>query len=90
MFGIENNIYIPQGTLEERVRYTNKLNETFKSECSKNNMFFFENIFKDELVSENGELLDIYCDSLTHYNQNAIKILEKETTQNFTNILNRI
>jgi hypothetical protein len=42
MFGISNNIYTPKGTLEERIRYTNKMNSQLKFECMNyDNVFFF-------------------------------------------------
>jgi hypothetical protein len=87
MFNVEANKYIPQGTLEERIRYTNRLNETLKSECMKHNMFFFENIYKNELINQKGELADEYCDGTTHYNINSLPILQKEIQENFNTIL---
>lgn len=78
MFGICNNQYVPQGTLEDRVRYTFKMNHKLKELCSANGILFFENIENKNLTNEEGELKDEYCDGLTHYNRNAVKLLNQE------------
>lgn len=87
MFGIDNNIYVPQGSLEERVRYTNKMNETFKQECNTSTLFFFDNVCQSELIHSNGELSNEYCDGVTHYSEKALPILQQEIATNFNRIL---
>jgi len=76
MFNVERNKYVPQGTLKERVQYTNRLNEILKSEC-----------VKHELTNQKEELADEYCDGSTHYNVTSLSILQKELKENFYTIL---
>lgn len=88
MFNVDNNKYIPQGTLDERIRYTNKLNSALKYLSTENNIYFFDNIYKNELINQRGELADKYCDGQTHYNNNTLPILQKEIVDNFNIIFN--
>lgn len=80
--------YIPQGTLEDRVRYTTKMNSKFKELCQGNsNILFLENISYSELTKVNGELKDEFVDNQTHYNLNTLNLLNRELEIFFTNLI---
>lgn len=71
--------YIPQGKLEDRVRYTSKMNNKFKELCQKYiNILFLENIMYLELTKLNGEIKDEFVADQTHYNINSVNLLNKE------------
>jgi hypothetical protein len=74
MFGI----YVPRGTLQERVMYTRLLNNALKNACTCYGVLFLENTTLDILTTSDGELRDEFCDGLTHYNTCAIPHLDME------------
>ncbi len=74
----EIEIFKANGTIDERVRYTNKLNDKIKHYCYINNVLFFENINKTLLTNENGSLKEEYIIGQTHYNENSIELINQE------------
>jgi hypothetical protein len=75
MFG---SIYTPNGSINDRVRYTNKVNEKLKDLCKINNIYFLDNYEKNQLINNDGSLKDEYCDGSTHYNENSINYINNE------------
>jgi hypothetical protein len=75
MFGTN---YIPWGEIIDRVRYTDKMNKKLKELCELKNIMFLDNYLKKELIDDKGFLKDIYCDGLTHYNDNSIIHVDNE------------
>jgi hypothetical protein len=77
MFG---SVYTPNGSIKDRVRYTNKMNKKLKDLCKINNIFFLDNYEKTQLINNDGSLKDEFCDGLTHYNNNnkLITLLNNE------------
>ena len=75
MFG---SIYTPNGNINDRVRYTNKMNEKLKDLCEINNIYFLDNYEKNKLINNDGSLKDEFCDGLTHYNENSINYINNE------------
>ena len=69
--------FTPRGTLEDRIRYTNKINDYFNKNTY-DNVYFFDNYYKDILTKLNGELKAEYSDQTSHYSDLAITILNKE------------
>ena len=76
--------WVPNGTLSDRNRYTNKLNATLNQICVKKRILFFDNYERDSLVKEDGSLKDEYCDGTTHYNLKSIPFIDKEISKFFT------
>jgi len=76
--------WVPNGTLSDRNRYTNKLNATLNQICVKKRILFFDNYERDSLVKEDGSLKDDYCDGTTHYNLKSIPFIDKEISKFFT------
>jgi hypothetical protein len=75
MFG---SIYTPNGKIYDRVRYTDKMNLKLNELCKLNNILFFDNYEKNNLINNDGSLKDEYNDGTTHYNENSINIINKE------------
>jgi hypothetical protein len=78
MFG---SIYTPNGDIADRVRYTSKINHTLSLLCQIHGILFFDNYQKAQLVNATGSLKDEYCDGTTHYNENAIPLINRETDE---------
>lgn len=79
--------YVPIGSFEDRLRYTNKINLQLKQICLENNVLFFENYEQKNLTEEDGELKDKYCDRITHYNADSVSFLNREIEE-FCKIFN--
>jgi len=73
-----NTIYIPKGNINDRSRYTNKMNQKLKELSSLNNVLFLDNYEKNQLIENDGSLKDDFCDGITHYNENAINYINNE------------
>jgi hypothetical protein len=74
----EIEIFKANGSIEERVRYTNKLNEKIQYYCKINKVLFFENINKQILTNQNGSLKEEYIFEQTHYNSKSINFVNEE------------
>jgi hypothetical protein len=75
MFG---SIYTPNGSINDRVRYTNKMNSKIKDLCDINNIYFLDNYEKNKLINNDGSLKDEFCDGTTHYNNDSIDMINNE------------
>ena len=75
MFG---SIYTQNGSINDRVRYTNKMNDTIRDLCKISNIYFLDNYEKNQLINNDGRLKDEFCDGLTHYNENSINYINNE------------
>jgi hypothetical protein len=83
-----NPLYTPHGTIMERVNYTQKLNMLLSSLCAHNELYFIDNIHRAHVIIENGSLNHYYADDETHYNTNALHIINDELTHFYTRPLN--
>lgn len=79
--------YVPRGNINDRVRYTNKMNLNLNNLCKMNGLLFLDNSEKINLVEDDGSLKDIYCDGFTHYNSNAVIYLNKEIDSFFNTFI---
>ena len=77
-YSMYGTTYIPVGDIEDRVRYTHKLNTELKHVCETGGILYYENYLQNELVDTRGILKDKYCDGLTHYNQDALPCVNNE------------
>ena len=77
-FVVANTVYVPMGSLEERVDWTKQLNNALKAKCIDTGLLFFENIAYNDLTKKTGELKDEYCHNMTHYNGKCIVLLNYE------------
>lgn len=77
-YSMYNTIYTPNGSIDDRVRYTNKMNSKLKEICQEKRILFFDNYEKNKLVNSNGSLQDVFCDGTTHYNSSSIFHINKE------------
>lgn len=80
-----NGGFIPLGTLEDRVRYTNKLNSLLAHYCSDcKNLHFLPS--REEFIKESGELKNEIMTNQTHFSVAAIPLLYPV----LTNLLDQI
>ena len=77
-YSMYGTTYVPVGTIEDRVRYTCKLNKELKRVCESTGILFFDNYMQNEVTDAPGVLKDKYCDGLTHYNRNALPFVNDE------------
>jgi hypothetical protein len=77
MFNVAGNLYIPRGSLSERVYWTLK-NECLKQTCLKHNVLFLDNTLYSSLTKESGEMKDEYVDRMTHYTEKCIHHINQE------------
>jgi hypothetical protein len=65
-----NGLFVPQGSFEDRVRYTNRLNAALETACvthGAGKVHYIPNRLKEVLTDETGELKDIFTHEQTHY-----------------------
>jgi len=73
--------WVPRGSLQERVRYTQKMNIALQQICYQMRVLFLTNSEFANLTTVEGELKDEYCDGLTHYNSASVKYIINELSQ---------
>ena len=73
--------WVPRGSLEERVRYNQKMNNALQQICNEMRVLFLKNSEFANLTTAEGELKDEYCDGLTHYNSASVKFIINELSQ---------
>lgn len=73
-----NESYKPNGTINERVSYTRKLNTILSELCPSAGLYFIDNIHYTTVTLENGSLNPYYADEETHYNTHALQFLNEE------------
>lgn len=70
--------YIPVGAIEDRVRYTCKLNAELQRVCEATGILFFANYMQNEVIDAHGTLMDECCDGSTHYNAASLPFVNDE------------
>ncbi len=83
-----NPTYKPHGSITERVRYTNTLNDKLKELCEEYGLYFFDNSCNNQVTYENGSLKHTYIIGDTHYNSDALPYVNAEIDKFYADFFN--